>query len=307
MTSSATPVAADGSLSCIWDIKATLGEGPVWHEAEQALYFVDINGHAIHRYDPATAATTSWAVPGRPGFIVPTKSGVLLCGMQDGLHRFDPRTGECSLDTVVEPDKPENRINDGWVDPAGRLWFGTMHDGESQPSGSLYSVQHRTDGKLRVVRHDEGYIVTNGPAMSPDGRTLYHNDSANQTIYAFDLSDDGRLDNRRVFARLTDGYPDGIAVDSQGVLWVGTWQGGRISRFSPDGTALPPVVVPAPNVTKVAFGGPDHRTVFITTARKGLDDATLAAWPLAGGLFAMRADVPGQAQSSFDLERSIVL
>jgi len=307
MTLSALLPPTDGSLTCIWDLKAALGEGPVWHEPEQALYFVDINGRAIYRYDPATAETSSWSVPGRPGFIVPTRDGTFLCGMQDGLHRFDPATGQCSLDTVVEPDKPENRINDGWVDPTGRLWFGTMHDAESHPSGSLYSVQHRTDGKLHVVRHDEGYVVTNGPTTSPDGRTLYHNDSPNQTIYAFDLSEDGHLSNRRVFATLGDGYPDGITADSEGTLWVGTWQGGRVSRFAPNGTELPSIPVPAPNVTKVAFGGADRRTLFITTARKGLDEATLEAYPQSGGLFAMRVEIPGRPQASFDLDRSVVL
>ncbi|GBQ67512.1 transcriptional regulator [Ameyamaea chiangmaiensis NBRC 103196] len=307
MTASALSGAVSGPLVCAWDLKAELGEGPVWHEVEQALFFVDINGRAIHRLDPATGEKRSWTVPGRPGFVVPTPTRLLLCGMQDGLHWFDPATGTCDLDTVVEPERPGNRLNDGWVDPTGRLWFGTMHDAESEPTGSLYSVAHGADGKLHVVRHDEGYVVTNGPTVSPDGTTLYHNDSANQLIYAFDLRPDGQLANRRVFARLADGHPDGVVADSAGVLWVGTWQGGRVSRFAPDGTELEPLPIPARNVTKVAFGGADHRTLFITTARKDTDAATLAELPLTGGLFSIRVTTPGQAQAAFRLDRSIVL
>ncbi|MCJ8352676.1 SMP-30/gluconolactonase/LRE family protein [Novacetimonas hansenii] len=284
---------------CAWDLKAQLGEGPVWAEAEQALYFVDIVGSAIHRHVPATGAQASWKAPHRPGFLVPVADGTFMCGLQDGLHVFDPRTGHFSAQAVVEPEQPGNRINDGYVDPRGRLWFGTMDDGETSPSGALYSVTRQADGSLRIVRQDEGYVVTNGPALSPDGRTLYHNDSQQQSIYAFDLSDDGMLSNRRVFARLTDGYPDGVVVDSAGCLWVGVWGGGRIARFLPDGQGLPPVIVPARNVTKIAFGGADYRTVFVTTARKGLSDDVLATQPQTGGLFTFRVDVPGQPQATF--------
>ncbi|MCE2579844.1 SMP-30/gluconolactonase/LRE family protein [Komagataeibacter sp. FNDCR1] len=284
---------------CIWDLKAQLGEGPVWVAAEQALYFVDIVGSAIHRYVPATQATTSWQAPRRPGFLVPVADGTFMCGLQDGLHAFDPVTGRFSAQAVVEPDKPGNRINDGYVDPRGRLWFGTMDDGEASPSGALYCVTREGDGALRIVRQDEGYVVTNGPALSPDGQTLYHNDSHRQSIYAFDVSGDGALANRRVFARLSEGYPDGVVVDSAGCLWVGVWGGGRIERFAPDGQRLAPVMVPARNVTKVAFGGEDYRTVFVTTARKGLEADVLAAQPLTGGLFTFRVDVPGQEQATF--------
>ncbi|PYD76521.1 SMP-30/gluconolactonase/LRE family protein [Novacetimonas pomaceti] len=284
---------------CVWDLKAQLGEGPVWAAAEQALYFVDIVGSAIHRYVPETGETKSWAAPRPPGFLVPVADGTFMCGLKDGLHGFDPATGQFTAQAVVEPDRPGNRINDGYVDPRGRLWFGTMDDGETTPSGALYSVTRAADGALRIVRHDEGYVVTNGPALSPDGRTLYHNDSHRQSIYAFDVHDDGTLKNRRVFARLAEGYPDGVVVDSAGCLWVGVWGGSRIERFAPDAQRLAPVPVPARNVTKIAFGGPDYRTVFVTTARKGLTPEILAEQPLTGGLFTFHVDVPGQAQACF--------
>ncbi|WP_183115277.1 SMP-30/gluconolactonase/LRE family protein [Gluconacetobacter diazotrophicus] len=295
-----------GAPRCVWDLRATLGEGPVWSEGEQALYFVDIVGRAIHRYRPESGETMTWLAPNRPGFLVPSNDGTFLCGLKDGLHRFDPASGHFSLDTLVEPELPDNRINDGHVDRFGRLWFGTMHDAETDPTGSLYSVS-QDQGRLHVHREDEGYIVSNGPALSPDGRTLYHNHSPARTVYAFDVGSGGVLSNRRVFATLQDGYPDGIAVDSAGFLWIGVWGGGRIERLAPDGTPVDPIPLPARNVTKVAFGGADYRTVFVTTARKGLSPEQLDAEPLTGGLFSFGTSIPGQKQAVFPLDRSIVL
>ncbi|MBV1832036.1 SMP-30/gluconolactonase/LRE family protein [Komagataeibacter sp. AV436] len=283
---------------CVWDIRAQLGEGPVWSVREQALYFVDIVGQAIHRLDPASGAQASWQAPARPGFVVPASDGTLVCGLKDGLYRLDPRTGAFDRMLAVEPEHPGNRINDGCVDSRGRLWFGTMDDGEGTPSGALYSVTRQAHG-LDLLRHDEGYVVTNGPGISPDGTRLYHNHSPAGLIYVFDLAADGSLSNRRVFARVEDGYPDGVVVDSAGTLWVGVWNGGRIERFRPDGTRLAPIAMPARNVTKVAFGGADLRTLYVTTARKNTPDDMLARYPQAGSLFSLRVDVPGQEPHAF--------
>src|SRR5439155_17098095 len=127
----------------------------------------------------------------------------------------------------VEADQPGNRFNDGFVDSEGRLWFGSMDDSEGEKTGALY----RFDGK-HVVRMDDGYIITNGPAVSPDGRTLYHTDTLDKQVYAFDLSADGALSNKRTFVEIADGgYPDGMAVDAEGHLWVCTFGGWRIDRF----------------------------------------------------------------------------
>lgn len=295
-----------GVPRCVWDLPAMLGEGPVWSEAEQALYFVDIVGKAIHRYRPESGERTSWAAPDRPGFLVPLTDGTFLCGLRDGLHRFSPATGRFGLDLPVEPDQPGNRINDGHVDRFGRLWFGTMHDAETDPTGSLYSVRQEQEA-LSIRREDTGYVVSNGPALSPDGRTLYHNHSPAQTVYAFDVASDGTLSNRRVFATLQDGYPDGIAVDSAGFLWIGVWDGGRIERLAPDGTKVEPIPMPARNVTKVAFGGADYRTVFVTTARKGLSAQQIADQPLNGSLFSFGTSIAGQKQATFTLDSPFAL
>jgi sugar lactone lactonase YvrE len=145
---------------------------------------------------------------------------------------------------------------------------------------------------------DAGYVVTNGPAASPDGRTLYHTDTLGRVIYAFDMDEDGGLANRRVFARIEDGagYPDGPAVDVEGCLWTGLFGGWSARRYSPAGELLQMVRFPVANVTKLAFGGPDLKQAFATTARKGLSPAELAQQPLAGAVFSFETAAPGQPQ-----------
>ncbi|MFO6419856.1 SMP-30/gluconolactonase/LRE family protein [Hylemonella sp. W303a] len=277
---------------CIWPLAATLGEGVVWHAQQGAVYFVDIKQRQLHRFDTLTGARRSWDAPGQIGFALPHVRGGLVCGVQGGLHHFDARSGTFTLCLPVEVDRPGNRLNDGYVDADGALWFGSMDDAEADASGALYRVG--VDGQLSV--RDSGYVITNGPVCSPDGATLYHNDTLQRVVHAFDLGAEGLLSRKRVFVRIAGtGYPDGMAVDRQGCLWVALFGGGRIERYAPDGGLLGAVHFSCSNITKLAFGGGDLRTVYVTTARKGLDDAALARQPLAGGLFMFRTDVAGHA------------
>ena len=270
-------------------IGATLGEGPVWSAADQALWFVDIKGPRVFRFDPATGLVDRWDAPGQVGWVLPAVDGGLWAGLQAGLHRFDPLGGFAPV-VAVEPDQPANRLNDATVDPAGRLWFGTMHDGEAAPSGHFY----RADGQ-GIARTVGGIAITNGPAVSPDGRTLYHVDTLAGTIHASDLGADGDLSNTRPFAAIdpADGNPDGVSVDAEGGLWVGLFGGWAARRYRPDGTLAATVRFPVANVTKVAFGGPGLRTAYATTARLALSPEALAAQPLAGDLFAFDPGVAG--------------
>ncbi len=168
-----------------------------------------------------------------------------------------------------------------------------MHDGEQDVSGSLY----RWDGQGAPVLCDDGYAITNGPAASPDGRVLYHTDSARQIIYASDLAPDGTMSGKHVFARTENGHPDGMAVDAEGFVWVALFGGGRIDRYSPAGQVIGSVAMPCANITKLAFGGDDLRTVFVTTAKLHLSPEERARQTLAGGLFSFRADTPGLPQA----------
>ncbi|MBW8883151.1 MAG: SMP-30/gluconolactonase/LRE family protein [Asticcacaulis sp.] len=298
---------------CVWDRKATLGEGPVWSARDHAIWFVDIKRSEVLRYDVNIGSHQVFHAPSPCGFLAPKKNGGFIVGCKTGLYDLDPKTGQFEFRMAVEPGLPTNRLNDGFVDHHGRLWFGSMDDDEAQPTGKLYRFDARG---LHVM--DDDYVITNGPCVSPDGKTLYHNDT--QHIYAFDLSDDGHISNKRLFAQLDhgtraevsspvcydmpvssgphgDGYMDGPVVDSAGNVWVGLFFGWGVNCYAPDGRLLRRVSLPVSNVTKIAFGCHDLKTVYATTAAKGLSADDIKKQPLAGGLFRFDVDIPGQPQN----------
>ncbi|GBQ15568.1 SMP-30/gluconolactonase/LRE family protein [Swaminathania salitolerans] len=283
--------------SCAYDVRAQLGEGPVWIAEEKALYFVDIVNKRVHRFEPGTGKATHFDAPDKVAFLLPLEDGTFLAGVKDGLYRFDSSDGSFRKEVDVEPDLPGNRLNDGCVDIYGRGWFGTMDDSEEAASGSLYSVRHEASGFV-LRKHDTGYTVANGPAVSPDGRTLYACDTPSGNIYRFDIAADGNLVNKRVFVHLPEdkGYPDGVVTDCEGNVWSSTWGGGHVRCFTPEGVERFAVRVPATNVTKVAFGGPDRKTAYVTSARQNLSAGTLAGEPHAGSVFTFRSDKAGLPQ-----------
>lgn len=273
----------------IWNLAAELGEGPVW--AMGALWFVDIKKQAVHRFDPVTQRRDSWAAPQQIGFLLPTRSGTFVAGLQSGLHGFDQRTGLFALIAEVDGNLRDNRLNDGVVDPSGRLWFGTMDNGERAKTGSFYCF---AGGKVRHTGVG-GIAITNGPAISPDGRILYWVDTVGRAIFACDIDDDGGLGPSRTFARIdpSDGYPDGPTVDSEGCLWISLYAGYEVRRYSPAGELIERVEFPVANITKIAFGGDDLMTAYATTARQKLTPEEIAPQPQIGDLFAFRVAVPG--------------
>ena len=275
----------------VWDLKAELGEGPVWVERDRALYFTDIKKRQVHRYSPETGERRSWAAPEQVGFVLPAESGGFIAGLKSGLYRFDETSGAFELIVEVEPDRPNNRLNDGVVDPAGRLWFGTMDDGESGKTGAFYCFDR---GRL-AHSGISGIAITNGPAISPDGRRLYWVDTVGGGIFACDIAADGTLGPSRDFARIAgeDGHPDGPTVDSEGHVWISLYAGWEARRYSPGGDLLERVRFPVANITKIAFGGPDLRTAFATTARQLLSAEEIATQPQIGGLFDFQVEVPG--------------
>lgn len=282
-----------GAPESVCAVQATLGEGPVWIGREAALWFVDIKRKKLHRFDPASAALRSWDAPAQIGWVLPTADGGLIAGLQGGLYLFDAATGQFTLHAPVEADLPGNRLNDACTDAQGRIWFGSMDDEEEADTGvfHVYARGRIAPAGLPPVS------ITNGPAISPDGRRLYHTDTLGKAIHVADLAEDGSLSGSRLFVSFgpDEGYPDGPVVDAEGCLWTGLFAGWEARRYSPDGGLLERVRFPVANVTKLAFGGEDLRTVYATTAAKGLDEAARAAQPLAGNLFSFRADVAGQA------------
>jgi xylono-1,5-lactonase len=275
----------------VWDVRAELGEGPVWVERDAALWFTDIKRQKVYRYEPTSGERSEWDSPEQVGFVLPAENGGFIAGLQSGLYRFNPANGEFDRIIEVEPDIPTNRLNDGVVDPAGRLWFGTMDNKERDKSGAFYCFD---SGELRRT-NVTAISITNGPAVSPDGRTLYWVDTLGGTISVCDIADGASLGPSRLIVRIppAEGYPDGPTIDSEGCVWISLYAGWEARRYSPAGEILESVRFPVANITKIAFGGPDLRTVFATTARQLLKPDALERQPQAGDLFQFQTDVPG--------------
>lgn len=274
----------------VLSLGAVLGEGPLWVERDQALWFVDIKVPLIHRYDPGTGVSRSWPAPAAVGWIVPAVAGDFIVGLKTGLHRFDPAAGRFALLHDPEPDHPGNRLNDATVDRHGRIWFGSMDDDEVLASGRIFRTG---DG----VSHDMGLVpvtITNGPALSPDGTILYHVDTLGRTIWRSRIAEAGLVETKP-FAQIEEGagYPDGPTIDAEGCLWIGLFGGWGVRRYDPDGAMMAHLPFPVANVTKIAFGGDDLATAYATTARKGLTAVMLREQPLAGDLFVFDPAVRG--------------
>jgi sugar lactone lactonase YvrE len=277
-----------GRARLVWAAGAELGEGATWDTHAAGLWWVDIRGRRLHHMDEAGKDRRSWELPQEPGCVALTDDPArVVLGLRTGVFLFEPATGRLEPLAVPEGHAPGHRLNDGKVDPSGRFWFGTMHDGERPAEGALHPLERP---RAAATRADGPYTVPNGPAFSPDGRVMYCADSPAGVVYAFDV-DGGGLARKREFVRFAEreGHPDGMAVDAEACLWVAHWGGGRVSRFAPDGRRLGHVEVPTERVTSCAFGGADLRTLFITSAG---GTGSAGAGP-AGGVFAARTDAAG--------------
>ena len=285
-----------GAWKCVADVKAVLGEAPIWVAREQALYWLDIKGRKIFCVDEC-GKRREWDTPTMFGCIVPRESGGFVSATERGFVAVDLDAGRFDPIGHPEEDRPGNRFNDGNVDPLGRFWAGSMDKEEKTDSGALY----RLDADLRWSRVDDGYRVTNGPAFSPDGRLMYQNDSARGVTYVFDLDADGNVSGKRDFARFgdSDGAPDGMAMDAEGCLWIAFWDGWCVRRFAPSGERLQQIDLPVQRPTCPAFGGPELDRLYVTSATIGLDSDALAMQPCAGGLLLMSPGVSGLAERPF--------
>jgi sugar lactone lactonase YvrE len=284
-------------VTCIADVKAVLGEGPHWDAEAGLLSFVDIKGRKLFLLDPDGGNLREIATPYRIGSLIPRTSGGHIAGTEHGIAQVDLEAERFALLFDPEEDRETNRFNDAKVDRRGRLFAGTMDDEEKQASGAFY----RIDKNLACTRIDDGFRVTNGPAFSPDGKTMYANDSARQVTYRYDLAPDGTPLNKLELARYDEGegYPDGMTVDAEGCLWIAFWDGWCLRRLSPGGERLQELRMPVQRPTSCAFGGASLNRLFITSARIGLSENDLAAQPYAGGLFMTEPGVLGLAEQPF--------
>jgi sugar lactone lactonase YvrE len=263
---------------------AELGEGPVWDDRDGTLLWVDILGHEVHRFDPATGFDRSHRLVAPVGAVAPRRDEGLVVAVGMGFAFLDERDGALShLGSVAHG----SRMNDGKCDPVGRFLAGTLSGDGVQGGSALYTLS--ADCGVRELLG--GVTVSNGLAWSADGETLYYVDTPLERVDAFDYdATDGTLAERRTVVDLRDapGRPDGLTIDTEGRLWIAMARGGQVRCHRPGGRLEQVLTLPAPVVTSCAFGGPGWRDLYITTGRWSGTDDQLAAQPAAGAVFCLR-------------------
>ena len=255
-----------------WDVQAQLGEGPVWHAASGRFFFVDIHGCALHAWNPVTNVKQSWPCPERLCWVIPRRDGDgWLAGRQSGFYRMwiDGESLVWEYLSSPHPRHGDVRLNDAKADPWGRVWAGSMNNADpSRPDGALYCVE--ADGRVHCV--ERGLHIANGPAIAPDGSWLLHTDSFHNTVYRYALGEHGVPRNKTVWRVFTpeEGTPDGMAFDADGHIWIAFWGGSCVRQLGVDAQTQRSLPIPATQVTSLAFGGAELRTLCVTSALVGL-------------------------------------
>ena len=282
------------------DAKADHGEGPVWDVRTETLYWVDLTGKRLHATDVASGTDRVIELGDLVCATAPRAAGGLVAALNKDIVVLDPETGATEPLARIESDRPANRCNDGKCGPGGRFWIGTMsRDGAVEGAGGLYRVD--PDGSVRQML--DGLTIANGMAWSSDGRTMYFIDTPTMEVWAFDFdADAGEITHRRsvVCVPAETGFPDGMTIDAQGMLWVAHWGSSRVYRWNPEtGERLAEIEVPTPHVSSCVFGGPNLDVLYIATSRLGFEEKALAEQPLAGGLFCAKPGVQGTPTDAF--------
>lgn len=273
-----------------------IGEGPLWNEEEQALYWVDIAGKTINRYWPESGKHESFSVDAQVGVIAFRQAGGVIAAGSTGYSFWDTETGKLIPITDPEIDNPESRFNDGKVDRKGRFWAGTM-----TVEGAVSSL-YRLDADLSVHRVDSGMTISNGIGWSPDNRVMYFADSLGYVIYAYDYDlETGAVENRRnlIVVEPEYGIPDGLTVDSEGYIWCAFYAGSKVTRFNPQGKLDTEVLMPVSQPTSCIFGGKNYTDLYVTSANNGLSDDERNKQTQAGDIFVIKTNVSGLPESKF--------
>jgi sugar lactone lactonase YvrE len=287
----------------IFETPMRTGECPLWDVDHAVLYWIDIPGKAVHRLHPASSVHASWPMPSEPGCIALHENGGLIVALRNGMAHLDTVTG--ILRELLPPpyDVGTTRFNDGRCDSAGRLWVGTIFEPRDRAGASLFCLEH---GQLRDLRHP--VTTSNGVAFSCDGKTLYQSDTPAHRILAYDYDmASGQVGASRLFHQFSadktsptyGGRPDGAAVDAEDAYWCAMFEGGRLLRLSSEGEILSEIPLPVRCPTMLAFGGPDLRTLYITSARENRSAAELAQYPLSGHVLSMQVEIPGRREFNY--------
>ena len=277
-----------------------LGEGPLWHAKRKTIFWVDIEGKCFYEYNQHSGKLKQWQLDKRVSVIIETNEvDVVLLGVQGALIKFDLNTSEQFFCTNIENEITNNRTNDGKCDSEGRLWIGTMDVDLKDFCGSLYVI----DNNFQLHKKLPSLSISNGIAWSDDNSIMYFIDTPTQKINAFDFdAATGNIIFRKMVVEipLIMGSPDGMCIDTEGMLWVAHWGGNGVYRWNPgNGELVDKIEVPCPHVTSCCFGGDNFETLFITTAKQGLSEDQLRLYPNSGGLFAVKPGVKGLASNCF--------
>jgi sugar lactone lactonase YvrE len=281
---------------------ALLGEGPVWDSRTQRLYWVDIEGYKVHCHDPATRAHRAIDVGQYVGSAAVRTAGGLVLALKSGFAILDLETEKITPIADAESHLPGNRFNDGKCDPAGRFWAGTLHLDEEhgEGKGNLYCLHADHNVQLKVP----GVWISNGLAWTRDEKTMYYIDTPKQCVVAYDYDKaTGAIANPRTVIKVDGsemGYPDGMAIDEEDMLWIAHWDGGHVCRWNPQtGAELAEIKVPVTRPTSCVFGGENFETLYITSARTRLSAEKLARQPLAGSVFKCSPGVRGLPMNEY--------
>ena len=276
-----------------FEIQSKLGEGAFWDHEQQRLFWIDIEGKKVHIYNPGNQKNKTYDMPSRVGTVVPANKTEAVVALEDGIYMLHLKTGELSGLSDVESDMPENRFNDGKCDPNGNLWVGSMHLKQSGPHANLYKVE----GNGTATKMLDSVTISNGIVWSGNKKTMYYIDTPTGHIRAFDFdADSSTISNERIAVVIDEsvGFGDGMAIDSEDKLWVALWNGDAVARFDPlTGKLMEKIQIPAHNVTSCSFGGPDLKTLYVTSSSLDMTEEEKKKYPMAGSLFEVDMSVKG--------------
>ena len=272
------------------DAKAGVGETPFWHSGEQKLYWIDVDKKTLNTFDPVSKVEKQFDLQKMPGTVVPIDTGGVLVALRDGVYAYNLKNNAFRLLAAPEKNLPDNWLNDGKCDSAGRFWFGSM--------GAKYLASlYRLTASGKCDRMLDSITISNGIVWSLDNSKMYYIDSPTMEVRQFDYDNStGKISNPRAVIKFPEGVgsPDGMAIDSKGNLWIGHWGGACVSCWNPNtGKMIAKVEVPAQNVTACAFGGKNLETLYITTTSLFTDEASQKKYPSRGGIFVINTGAKG--------------
>ena len=274
-------------IETITNQRCTLGEGPVWDVKRNEIYWVDIINGIIHYYSFLDYVHKSYSVNEMIGSYAICKNDNLIIAAKSGIGMLNRENGKIEMLVNPESHLENNRFNDGKCDPSGRFWAGTMAISEEDNAGNLYVFDNN-----KIERKIENVSISNGMAWSLDHKTFYYIDSPTFEVAAYDFDNaTGNISNRQVIITVpkSEGCPDGMTIDNEGMLWIAHWDGWQVTRWNPaTGEKLFHIKLPAARITSLTFGGRHLKDLFITSARIGLSNHALMEQPLAGSLFTIR-------------------